>query len=128
MIPLPDDIRMVFTDRPGFLQVTVTGPRDSRDISLAYWLRIADECRARRAMRLLVIEKLGDHEGERDLPGLVDQLIAIGMDRLKVAYVVSHFELLGVMEHGEILALERGANGRVFGDAGAAEAWLRHGG
>ena len=50
------------------------------------------------------------------------------MDRLKVAYVVSHFELLGVMEHGEILALERGANGRVFGDAGAAEAWLRHGG
>ena len=128
MIPLPDDIRMVFTDRPGFLQVTVSGPRDSQQISLAYWLRIADECRARRSSRLLVIEKLGDHEGERDLSALVDKLISIGMDQLKIAYVVSHFELLAVMEHGEILALERGANGRVFGDVGSAEAWLRHGG
>ena len=128
MISLPDDIRMVFADRPGFLQVTVSGPRDSQQISLAYWLRIADECRARRSSRLLVFEKLGDHEGVRDLPGLVDRLIAIGMDQLKIAYVVSHFELLAVMEHGEILALERGANGRVFGDVGSAEAWLRHGG
>lgn len=119
---------MVFTDRPGFLQVSITGPRDSRDISLAYWLRIAEACRQRRTTRLLVIENLGEHEGDRDLPALVDQLIAIGFDQLKVAFVVSHFELLSVMEHGEILALERGANGRVFSDIGAAEAWLRHGG
>ena len=128
MISLPDDIRMVFADRPGFLQVTVKGPRDSHDTSLAYWSRIAEECERRRVAKLLVIEKLGEHEGERDLPRLVDRLIEMGFDRLKIAYVVSRFERLAEMEYGEILALERGATGRVFGDEGAAEAWLRHGG
>ena len=128
MIPLPDDIRMVFTDRPGYLHVTVSGPRDSHEISLAFWLRIAEESRRRRAPKLLVVERLGEHEGERDLPLLVDHLIEMGFDRLKVAYVVSRFERLAEMEFGEILALERGATGRVLGDEGAAEAWLRHGG
>ena len=42
MHSLPDDIRMAFEDRPGFLQATVTGPRDSHDISLAYWRAIAE--------------------------------------------------------------------------------------
>jgi hypothetical protein len=34
---------------------------------------------------------------------------------------------LAAMEHGEILARERGIVGRVFGDEGEAERWLRHG-
>ena len=80
-----------------------------------------------------VVERgeLGSGEGAwdgLDLPRLVDRLIEMGFDRLKIAYVVSRFERLAEMEYGEILALERGATGRVFGDEGAAEAWLRHGG
>lgn len=127
MIPLPDDIRLVFEDRSGYLYAHVTGPRDSHQISLAYWSRIADQVRKRRATKLMVVENLGDHEDQRDLPAVIDALIAMGLDRIQIAFVVGRVELLPQMEHGEILALERGANGRVFGNVAVAERWLRHG-
>jgi len=124
---LPEDIRLAFEDRADYLYAEVSGPRDSNDISLAYWARIADECRSRGARRLMVFERLGDYEGERDLPALVDAVIAMGMDSYRIAFVVSRIELLATMEHGEILAMERGVAGRVFGNAATAESWLRHG-
>lgn len=127
MTRLPEDIAMAFEDRAGFLQATVRGPRDSHAISLAYWRLIADECRTRGRSKVLVVEELGDHEGHRDLPRLVDEVLAMGFDRIQVAFVVSRLERLAEMEHGEILALERGAHGRVFANVGPAEHWLRHG-
>lgn len=127
MIPLPDDIRLVFEDRPDYLYAQVTGPRDSHHISLAYWSRIAEQVRKRQTRKLLVVENLGDHEDVRDLPTLIDALIAMGLDRIQIAFVVGRVELLPQMEHGEILAMERGANGRVFGSVAVAERWLRHG-
>ena len=127
MNPLPDDIAMSFEERIGFLQAKVSGPRDSHAISLAYWRAIADECRNRGRSKVLVVEELGDHEGERDLSRLVDEVLAMGFDRIQVAFVVSRLERLAEMEHGEILALERGARGRVFANVGPAEHWLRHG-
>lgn len=128
MPALPDDIQLVFEDRPGYLFAAVSGPRDSTDISLAYWSRIRDEVERRGAAKLMVVEDLGEHDGPRDLPGMVDALIAMGLDQVKVAFVVARVELLSQMEHGEILAMERGANGRVFGNTTVAERWLRHGG
>ena len=128
MIPLPDDVRLVFEDRPGFLFARVTGPRDSFAISVAYWNRIAVECERRGSRKVLVVEELGDHEGERDLPAIVDRILGMGFEQRQIAFVVGRVELLAHMEHGEILALERGAHGRVFASIEMAEHWLRHGG
>ena len=94
---------------------------------MAYWARIAQECRQRRTRKLMVVETLGDYEGDRDLPKTLDFLFELGLDKLQVAFVVGRIELLAHMEHGEILALERGAQGRVFGSESVAERWLRHG-
>ncbi len=127
MTSLPPDISLVFEDRPGYLYAEVTGPRDSPDISLTYWQLVAEQCRLRNTKRLLVFEKLGEHEGERDTPAMVDAIIALGMDRLQIAFVVGRVDQLSRMEHAEILAMERGANGRVFGSMAVAERWLRHG-
>lgn len=127
VISLPDDIHLVFEDRNGYLYAHVSGPRDSHQISLAYWSRVAEQVRKRDARKLLVHENLGDHEDERDLSSMIDALIAMGLDRIQVAFVVGRIELVTEMEHGEILALERGANGRVFGSVAMAERWLRHG-
>ncbi|HEX5693981.1 MAG TPA: hypothetical protein VFY00_05100 [Arenimonas sp.] len=127
MNPLPNDIRLDFQERADYLYVAVSGPRDSQDISKAYWSAIAQECQRRKTRKLMVVENLGDYEGERDLAETVDFLFEIGMDKLQVAFVVARIELLAQMEHGEILALERGAMGRVFGSVSVAESWLRHG-
>lgn len=124
---LPPDTQLRFEDRPGYLYAEVTGPRDSFDISIAYWRVIADEIARRRSRCLMVVESLGPYEGERDMAAMVDALIALGLDRLKIAFVVQRIELLSLFEHGEILALERGANGRVFANPSLAERWLRHG-
>lgn len=128
MIDLPPDIHIRFEDRLGYLYAEVAGPRDSRAISTAYWMRIAEHCEARKARKLMVVKNLGEYEGERDMVDMVDALIAMGMGRLKVAFVTAHVEEMGRLEHGEILANERGANGRVFESTSLAERWLRHGG
>jgi hypothetical protein len=125
---LPPDITLVFEDRPGYLYAAVTGPRDSKAISIAYWTLIAEQCRLRKTGKLLVVENLGDNEDVPDLPAVLDEIIALGMDKLQVAFVVGRVDQMAHMEHGEILAAERGANGRVFGSVTVAERWLRHGG
>lgn len=117
----------MFEDRAGYLYAAVSGPRDSQDISMAYWREIAAECERRKARKLMVVENLGDYDGERDLATTVDFLFELGLDKLQVAFVVGRIELMAHMEHGEILALERGAMGRVFGSTSVAERWLRHG-
>lgn len=126
--PASPDFQLSFEDRSGYLFAAVVGPRDNHDISVAYWSRIAEECRRRGTRRLMVVERLGEYEGERDMERMIDALIALGLDKLKVAYVATRLESLPQMEHGEILALERGANGRVFSSEALAERWLRHGG
>lgn len=125
---LPADIHIKFEDRPGYLFAEVSGPRDSREISTAYWLRIAAQCDARKTGKLMVVENLGHFEGERDMVDMVEAIIAMGLDRVKVAFVTYHVGEMARLEHGEILAIERGANGRVFESTALAERWLRHGG
>jgi hypothetical protein len=124
---LPPDITLKYEDRSGYLHVLVTGPRDSRAISIAYWTEVAAECTRRKARKLMVVEKLGEFEGERNIEGTLDALFALGLDKLQVAFVVGRVELMGYVEHGEILARERGATGRVFSSESMAERWLRHG-
>lgn len=128
VIELPPDIHLRFEDRLDYLFAEVSGPRDSRAISTAYWQRIAARCEERKARKLMVVENLGDFEGERDMANMVDAIIAMGMGRLKVAFVIARIEEMARLEHGEILAMERGANGRVFESTALAERWLRHGG
>jgi len=125
---LPPDIQIKFEDRVGYLYAEVTGPRDSRAISTAYWLRIAARCESRQTGKLMVVENLGDFEGDRDMGDMVDAIIAMGLGRLKVAFVAARVGEMARLEHGEILAIERGAHGRVFESTALAERWLRHGG
>lgn len=128
MNPLPPDIQLRFEERPGYLFVDVRGPRDSFEISMAYWREIVAQVERRRTTHLMVVERLGPYEGQQDIPRIVEALIEMGLDRIKVAFVVERIEMLSQLEHGEILALERGANGRVFTNPALAERWLRHGG
>jgi hypothetical protein len=124
---LPPDIALVFEDRPGHLYAAVTGPRDSQAISIAYWTLIAEQCRLRNVSKLLVFENLGENEDALDVPAVVDAIFALGMERIQIAFVAGRTEMIASMEHGEILAAERGLKGRVFGSRSEAERWLRYG-
>ena len=78
---LPPDIRLEFEDRPDYLYARVSGPRDNLEISIAYWTLVAEQVRLRKARKLMVVEALGEREGEHAVPFMVDALI----ERLKLS-------------------------------------------
>ncbi len=67
----------MFEDRADYLYAAVTGPRDSQEISMAYWRQIAAECERRKTRKLMVVENLGDFDGERNLARTVDYLFEL---------------------------------------------------
>jgi len=124
---LPENTQLVFEDRNGYLYAEVSGPDDNFDISLAYWTAIAEQCQRRGTKNLLVLERLGRYKGERNMTLMIDSIIALGFENIRVAYVDAFVEDLPIAEIGEILAMERGIAGRVFGSVQEAERWLRIG-
>lgn len=113
--------------RGDYLRAQVDGPKDSFEISLAYWMAVAQACHDRAADRLLVVENLAEAGRPIDLERLIDAIVALGFRDIRVAFVDLVESHLKAMEHGEILARERGIVGRVFGREDEAERWLRHG-
>lgn len=127
MHKLPENTTMLFEDRGSYLYTEVSGPSDSFDISMAYWMSIAEQVHARSTRRLLVFEHLGKYHGERDMTLMIDSIIALGFENVRVAFVDAFVEDLPIVEQGEILAMERGIEGRVFGSVQEADRWLRIG-
>ena len=127
MQQLPGNAQLFFEDRSNYLYAEVVGPEDSFEISMAYWTAVAEQCHLRDTKRLLVLERLGQYKGERDMTLMIDSIIALGFENIRVAYVDAFIEDMVVAEEGEILAMERGIAGRVFGSVQEAERWLRLG-
>ena len=114
--------------RPGYLFAEVTGPQDSLEVSVAYWLALAAEVARRKAAKLMVVDRLeGTPLDPAGMEILVGRLVGCGLERIRVAYVEPLSEHVPAMEHGEIFAAEMGFDARVFGDTGHADRWLRYG-
>lgn len=127
MIIATQDFELTFESKGDYLQAEVIGTHDSYQISLDYWALIAKECLVRNAQRLLVIERLGAHLGDRDMPKLVAEVAAMGINHIRIAFVELLIDDMPDMEYGEILARELGMTGRVFSNVEDAKRWLRHG-
>ena len=67
----------MFEDRADYLYAAVTGPRDSREISIAYWTDIARECGLEPLADLLLAEPERVHasfvHGYRHLPAVLEK-------------------------------------------------------
>ncbi|MBB5206629.1 hypothetical protein [Chiayiivirga flava] len=109
------------------LRAQVDGEHDTYEISLAYWMLVAQECARRQATRVLVVENIAQQGDDVDLPKLIDAIIALGFRDIRVAFVDLVEAHMKAMEHGEILARERHITGRVFAHEHDAVRWLRHG-
>jgi hypothetical protein len=122
-----EDFELLLQWREDYLRAQVNGPRDSYAISLGYWTEVARACHERGAQRVLVVENLQQPGQSVDLERLVDAIVALGFRDIRVAFVDLVDAHLQAMEHGEILARERGIVGRVFAREDEAERWLRYG-
>jgi hypothetical protein len=128
VVPPPVPFRLDYADRPGYLYVRVTGVNGSLETTVAYWMAIAAEVRARRPAQVMIKDEM---LGEPPSPGEIQQFIAAmagqGFEGVRVAYVEADGDQVAQVEHGEIYAREQGFDGRVFGSERQAELWLRYG-
>ena len=121
-----DGFRIRLEPQPDFLRAHVSGGTDSLQKSLAVWRLLGDECRARDAKRLLVVEELSGGLSHEEVGIMIATLHAEGFPNIRIGFV----ELAGNTapgEHGEILAIELGFTVQAFNREAEARRWLVYG-
>ncbi len=115
-------------DIPGVLRVRVHGRGGDAGAALRRWRHHILRARTAGLERLLVIRDLqGPVISEGELADIVAQLGRLDLRGLRVALVQTRHERHRIDELGTLLAMEQGADARVFPDEASALLWLRHG-
>jgi len=117
-----------FEDRPHYLYALVSGNEDSLAVSIAYWQQVLAECRVRRAGKLLLVDEIvGPPMTAATLGQLIAHFEGTGLEEIRIAFVELVSAHVPAMEHGQILAMEKGFQARVFSRMDDADRWLRFG-
>lgn len=124
----PASFRIDYQRHGSLLRAHVTGVNGTLEITLAYWMALADEVRRDPPRNLLVVDDMeGDPPPPEQLAQFVQAMVGQGFEGVRVAYVEAHTDQIPEVEHCEILAREQGFDVRVFGNEATAALWLRHG-
>jgi hypothetical protein len=115
---------LTFDERPGYLYAYVAGEHDSYEISKQYWRAINDECTRIGAARVLIEENIVENATMADAFQLMSELPRMGFGRLQIAFVDRYIEQNDLNKFGELVAVNRGMNARIFSDVVEAEQWL----
>jgi hypothetical protein len=119
------DYGIDFQSTGSLLRVHVTGT-SSFASTIAYWLQIVAEVRARKPAALLLIDELqGRALSAEEWQSLVEGTKQQGLETVRIA----HVKPLGLqsVEYCEIYAKEIGLDARVFDNETNARLWLRYG-
>ena len=114
---------VTYEEKPDYLIATVSGPKDSMAIKLAYLTEVAGACRSRRRRKLLIIEELEGVLSESEVHKLGPQIPPL-VKGLIVAFVDLNPEHHPINRMGEHIAVDHGAVGRVFLTVEEAERWI----
>lgn len=122
--PLEKPYSLTFEDRPGYLYAYVEGVEDSYRISNAYWREISGEIAARRIGKVLIDENITGNGTIADAFQFASEIPNMGFGRTRIAFVDRHLEQDDVNRFGELVALNRGVNCKVFNAIDEAVVWL----
>lgn len=110
-----------------YLRAYVFDGVDSRDVSIAMWTLLGEQCRRYSMQRLLLVEDLEDTVAIAAMEAVVEAMIDNGFAGIRTAFIDLRDDHLR-NEGAEILALERGIMGQVFSNEVEARRWLLYGG
>lgn len=102
----------------------VQGEEDSYEISRAYWQEIADECKENRFKKTLIVEDIVENGTIAEAYQLCSEFPQMGFIGIKVAFVDRYSEQNEENLFGELVAVNRGVNAKIFTDTDTAEKWL----
>jgi hypothetical protein len=113
---------------PGVFAVRMSGEAGGFEQALACWSHVLARVRAEGMGNVLVfLEMQGTTLSEAQLTPLVERLGLSVLGGLRIALVQLQQERYRIDELGSLLAMEHGADARVFPDEGSALVWLRYG-
>lgn len=119
-----DGFQLELETHRNHLRAYVHGGDDSFQVSLSYWMLLAEACKQFGKRRLLVVEDLTPwHASEEDFQRLVEAMRRSGLDQVQVAYI-SLQTPIDVNEMGVIVGMEQGMWTRLFSNERDAALWL----
>jgi hypothetical protein len=118
---------LVFEQRDGYLYALVEGEHDCYEISRAYWQEVADEVARLGVKRVLIEENIPVAGTLADAFQLGSEIPDMGFGTARIAFVDRYVEQNEINEFGELVAVNRGVNGKLFEDLQSAEQWLAEG-
>ena len=116
--------RLTFEHRPSYLYAYVEGDEDSYEISSMYWRETASECKTHKYTKVLIVEDIVANGTMAEAYQLSSDLPQMGYLGIKVAFVDKYLEQQELNQFGELTAVNRGINGKVFNDISEAEKGL----
>jgi len=122
--PSAKEYALTFEVRPDYLYVYVEGERDSYEISSEYWREVADEAARLGIKRILIDENIPDPSTLGDVFKLATEIPNMGFGSSRIAFVDRYLDHNEINEFGELVAVNRGVNAKVFNDIASGEAWL----
>ena len=116
--------KIQFEDRPDYLYVSISGDKDSLEISRRYWREVADECKKRKCSKLLIVEDIEEVVSLTEMYQIASEIPELGFSGVRMAFVDRYIEQKNLNEFGEIVATNRGIYGKIFDNVVEAEKWL----
>ena len=112
---------------PGIFAARVRGIGGDVEAGLRRWRHLLQRAKEHGHEKLLIVRDLhGPLISEGELSTLMRDL-GFDISGLRIALVQPHHERYRIDELGTLLAMERGADARVFPDEPSALLWLRYG-
>ena len=113
-----------FEQRTEYLYTRIDGSGIDYDEQKECWKLIAEEFNRSSSFRLLVEQRSDQTLDISDAFQLSSEIAEMGFEDCKSAYVDSNEKNIEVNEFAEVVAINRGFNGRTFTNIEDAEAWL----
>ena len=112
--------------RPGqeYLRADVCGNLAEPQTRIAAWTEIIDRCREDDVTHLLVVQDSPGNGTAINAFISSDGIVGLGLSGIKIAFVDLDPQNHEINKFGEMVALNRGANARVFFDEALAVDWL----
>jgi hypothetical protein len=115
--------QLTFEDRNTYLYVRLTG-EDSFAASLSYWNKIADQAKLRGCEKMLIHENLVGKVAESEMGEIIRDLLPSGLAEIQIAFFDENVEDAAINALGQTLAVDRGANVKIFTSLDDAKDWI----
>lgn len=120
----PKLYHLTYEERTGYLYAHVVSEVSGANVLVRWFSEIIPKCRETGVHKVLVQVETAEKLSTSDAFDAATGVIALDVTGIKIAYVDPNPEHLDTNQFGELVAVNRGVQGKVFLTVPEAEAWL----